>query len=159
MIDEKKKFNYEINFLRFVSVSFVFLYHLQFDLFAKGFLGVDIFFIISGYLISSILLKDNSILKFYVNRLNRILPSLISIILIIIFFSYFILSPVQEKNLWQSISSLSLFVSHYFFYFEGGYFGLSNLEKPLLHTWSISIEVIFYLFSPLIVYLFFKKSI
>lgn len=159
MTYQKKIFNYEINFLRFVSVSLVFLYHLQLDLFAKGFLGVDIFFIISGYLISSILLKDNSILNFYVNRLNRILPSLICVILIIIFFSYFILSPVQEKNLWQSISSLSLFVSNYFFYFEGGYFGLSNLEKPLLHTWSISIEVIFYLISPLIVYLFFKKSI
>lgn len=158
MID-KKNFNLEINFLRFISVSLVFLYHLQLDLFSKGFLGVDIFFIISGYLISSLLLKNNSILDFYINRLNRIFPSLITVILIIIFFSYFILSPVQEKNLWQSISSLTLFVSNYFFYLEGGYFGLANLEKPLLHSWSISIEVIFYLFSPLFVYLFFKKSL
>lgn len=159
MIDKKKNFNLEINFLRFISVSLVFLYHLQLDLFSKGFLGVDIFFIISGYLISSLLLKNNSILDFYINRLNRIFPSLITVILIIIFFSYFILSPVQEKNLWQSISSLSLFVSNYFFYLEGGYFGLANLEKPLLHSWSISIEVIFYLFSPIFAYQFFKKSL
>ena len=104
-----KKINYEINFLRVISILIVFLYHLQLDLFEKGFLGVDIFFIISGYLISSILNNNNTIIDFYIERLNRIFPSLISIIFITIIICYFILSPVQEKNLWQSISSLSLF--------------------------------------------------
>ena len=126
-----KKINYEINFLRVISILIVFLYHLQLDLFEKGFLGVDIFFIISGYLISSILNNNNTIIDFYIERLNRIFPSLISIIFITIIICYFILSPVQEKNLWQSISSLSLFVSNYFFYNEGGYFGLSNFILDL----------------------------
>ncbi len=164
------KLNYrpEIDFLRAIAVSAVIIYHAKIYifgdlLFAGGFLGVDIFFVISGYLISSLIFqeldkeKKFSFKRFYERRARRILPALIFVILICLPFSWIYILPTSFIDFAKSILFSLGFSSNFYFYFTGLEYGAeSGLLKPLLHTWSLAIEEQFYLIFPLIFFLIFK---
>ena len=143
----------EIQFLRAVSVVLVILF--QFDLFGfkGGFVGVDIFFTISGFLITSILLKEKkfSLVEFYFKRAKRILPTLYLVIVASAALGYFILSPLHFERLIDSSKFSLLALSNYFFYQEAGYFDHDKLFKPLLHTWSLAVEIQYYIIWPIII--------
>ena len=150
------KYRAEIDGLRAVAVLPVILFHAGFEWFGGGFVGVDVFFVISGYLITTILIEDVksntfSIVKFYQRRARRILPALITVCLATIPFSYIYLDPVSFTDFGRSLLSVSVFISNVYFALSGGYFAEHVAAKPLLHTWSLSVEEQFYVVFPLIV--------
>lgn len=153
----------EVDGLRAIAVVSVILYHakmniLEVPLFQGGFLGVDIFFVISGYLITSIILKEIyvkgifSFANFYERRARRIFPALYIVILASIFFANHILLPGSFNEYKASIYSVLGFISNIFFYREElEYFAQSGLDKPFLHTWSLAIEEQYYILFPIVV--------
>lgn len=152
----------DIDCLRAISVISVILYHYKFSFFTGGYLGVDIFFVISGFLITSIILKEIStkqfsILNFYERRIRRIYPLLIFVILVTYFLFEIIFLEVEIKKLLNSIISNIFFYANFFFQGTGSYFSPLNEHQPLLHTWSLSIEEQFYLIFPFFLFIFFKK--
>ena len=158
----KLSYRPEIDGLRAISVIAVVFYHVEIffndtKLFSGGFIGVDIFFVISGYLITSIIIKEIystngfSLLNFYKRRARRILPALFGMIAISIIFAWTYLTPTSFMQYSKSILSSIFFFSNYFFYFEGLVYNAENsLLKPLLHTWSLSVEEQFYIIFPLL---------
>jgi len=164
------KLNYrpEIDGLRALAVISVVLYHAKFsifnfNIFSGGFLGVDIFFVISGYLITLIILKELSISKkfsfinFYERRVRRIIPAFFFILIFISPLAWLILLPFDYIVYAKSNISAALFYSNYFFWKDQlVYASESALLKPLLHTWSLSIEEQFYILFPLIFIFFWK---
>lgn len=144
----------EIDGLRAIAVGSVVLYHAGFSTLSGGFVGVDIFFVISGYLITSILLKDLdagqfSYRKFYERRARRILPALIVVLIATVCVSPFALMPSQFDHVpFEALSAL-LFVSNIYLWTQSGYFMPTSGEYPLLHMWSLGIEEQFYIFAPL----------
>ncbi len=130
------------------------LFHAGFALFSGGFVGVDVFFVISGYLITTILIEDIennrfSIVNFYERRARRILPALFFIMLICIPLVLFLMLPNQVEYFSRSLIAVSLFVSNILFWRESGYFDAAAEEKPLLHTWSLAVEEQYYLLFPI----------
>jgi peptidoglycan/LPS O-acetylase OafA/YrhL len=151
----------EIDGLRALAVIPVVLYHAGFGLFSGGFLGVDVFFVISGYLITTIILDDFdndnfSILKFYQRRIRRILPVLILVIIFCTFFSFILMTRTEIGIFSQSVISTIFFFSNFFFWKTSPYFQSESELIPLLHTWSLSIEEQFYLFFPLVLIIIYK---
>lgn len=159
------KYRPEIDGLRAVAVLSVLFFHLEFSKFSGGFVGVDIFFVISGYLITKILKKDFdrqsfSLFEFYDRRIRRIFPALYVVLLASSIFAYLFLMPNVFQSFCKSLVSSVLFYSNFFFWRETGYFDLASEFKPLLHTWSLSIEEQFYLLYPTFLFLIhrnFKK--
>lgn len=159
----------EIDGLRTVAVLSVILYHSNFNLFGQnpikgGFLGVDIFFVISGYLITSILLtgfesKHLNLVKFYERRARRILPILLFVITISIPFSWLLLLPSEfQKYSWQTLYSI-FSVSNFYFWTEDSYWAEESKSEPFLHTWSLGVEEQFYLFMPLLILFIINKNL
>jgi peptidoglycan/LPS O-acetylase OafA/YrhL len=158
----------EIDGLRAIAVLSVIFFHSNksignFILFSGGFLGVDIFFVISGYLITSIILNEINVTQnfsfknFYQRRARRILPALLFVIFFSIFFAYLFLLASDFNDYIKSIFYSLFFTSNYFFYFSGElYDATPSLLKPFLHTWSLSVEEQFYLLYPVILYFSFK---
>ena len=156
----------EIDTLRAISVFAVIIYHAGFYdklFFPGGYLGVDIFFVISGYLISKLILKEIfktkkfNIKKFYERRARRILPALIFVTITTLIFSFLILLPSSLVNFANSVISSLGFLSNYYFYFSGQeYASESSLLKPLLHTWSLSVEEQFYIIFPILIIIIYK---
>tara|TARA_X000000950_G_C13868624_1_gene641935 strand:- start:15 stop:1919 length:1905 start_codon:yes stop_codon:yes gene_type:complete len=151
----------EIDGLRALAVIPVVFFHAGFILFSGGYVGVDVFFVISGYLISSIILNEKndskfSILNFYERRARRILPPLFFVMLICIPFAWFWMAPHQLKDFFQSLVATSLFSSNLFFFLETDYFNDFSETAPLLHTWSLAVEEQFYLFFPIIIILLWR---
>jgi len=168
------KINYrpEIDGLRAIAVSVVILYHAQINIFDTkifegGFIGVDIFFVISGYLITSLILKELestgsfSFRYFYERRARRILPALIVVILASLPAAWLLLVPGNFIEFTKSILYSLGFSSNFYFHFSGLQYGAEDaLLKPLLHTWSLSVEEQYYILFPivlLIVFKFFRK--
>lgn len=158
------KYRIEINFLRFISITGVLFYHANFNFLRGGFLGVDLFFVISGFLISYKIFDDLenkkfTFLKFYIARVRRILPalyfSMIASVLIVLFF-YF---PKDVQDFKDSIFYTLFFVSNIYFWNNINYFSPEIDTRILAHTWSLAIEEQFYFFIPLIIYLFYKFNI
>lgn len=148
------KYRAEIDGLRAIAVVPVILFHAGFELFSGGFVGVDVFFVISGYLITTILIEDIedkrfSIINFYERRARRILPALFSVMLFCIPFAWISMFPSQMKDFSQSLAAVSLFSSNILFWRESGYFDAAAEEKPLLHTWSLAVEEQYYVFFPI----------
>lgn len=144
----------EIDGLRAVAVLPVILFHAGFGSFAGGFVGVDVFFVISGYLITSIILADMDegkfrISTFYERRARRILPALFLVMAACIPFAFMWLLPRDLKDFFQSIVAVSTFSSNILFWRESGYFDVAAELKPLLHTWSLAVEEQYYIFFPL----------
>jgi peptidoglycan/LPS O-acetylase OafA/YrhL len=152
----------EIDGLRSLAILPVIFYHAGFSLFRGGFVGVDIFFVISGYLITGILLTDLtngefSLLRFYERRIRRILPALLVVLLLTITVSGFYLLPAEYKILGQSVIASVLFAANIYHYLKGNdYFGLDADQNPLLHLWSLAVEEQFYLIFPLVLYQFHR---
>lgn len=153
----RKEYIQEIDSLRALAVISVILFHLDTTWLPGGFLGVDVFFVISGFLITSILLKETEkerkkyFYDFYLRRTRRIAPTLLLVILTTILASYFILLPENLSDLGESSLASSLFVSNIYFYLNTGYFDAPTNTLPLLHTWSLSVEEQFYIIWPVII--------
>lgn len=148
------KYRAEIDGLRAIAVIPVILFHAGFELFSGGFVGVDLFFVISGYLITTILIEDLdgqrfSVFNFYERRARRILPALFFVILVCIPFAWVWMLPNQMKDFSQSLVAVGLFASNVLFWLESGYFDPVAEEKPLLHTWSLAAEEQYYLLFPI----------
>jgi peptidoglycan/LPS O-acetylase OafA/YrhL len=144
----------EIDGLRALAVLPVILYHAGLPGIDGGFLGVDVFFVISGFLITTILLKDLengrfSLWTFYERRARRILPALFFVILVCLPFAWIWMFPKELRDFGQSIVATSFFISNVLFWKETNYFNASSELKPLLHTWSLAVEEQFYIFFPL----------
>lgn len=148
----------DIDGLRALAVILVLIVH-AFPLSLKnGYIGVDIFFVISGYLITKILLTqiktgNFSLLNFYIQRANRIFPSLILVLFTCTVFGGLTLYANEFKLLGRSVAAGAGFVANINYYFEGGYWDISSKLKPLLHLWSLGVEEQFYLFWPIILWL------
>ena len=148
------KYRAEIDGLRALAVVPVILFHAGFELFSGGFVGVDVFFVISGYLITTILIEDLenqrfSIVNFYERRARRILPALFFVMLVCLPFAWMWMLPSQMKDFSQSLIAVSLFASNVLFWRESGYFDAAAEEKPLLHTWSLAVEEQYYVLFPI----------
>lgn len=144
----------EIDGLRALAVVPVILFHAGLSTFSGGFVGVDVFFVISGYLITSILLADLergdfSIARFYERRARRILPALFLVMACCIPFAWAWMLPDEWHDFSQSLVAVVLFVSNILFWREEGYFAPVAELKPLLHTWSLAVEEQYYLLFPL----------
>ena len=158
----------EIDGLRAVAVVAVILYHAQitfFDhqTFKGGFIGVDIFFVISGYLITSIILKELittgsfSFKYFYERRIRRILPALLFVMLVSLPFAWIYLLPSSFVGFSKSILYSLGFSSNFYFFYSGQVYGdTSGLLKPFLHTWSLSVEEQYYIIFPIVLLIAFK---
>ncbi|MDB2476841.1 acyltransferase [Alphaproteobacteria bacterium] len=156
-----QKYLPHIDGLRAVAVLPVLFFHAGIGLFSGGYVGVDVFFVISGYLITSILLAEIeqnnfSILTFYERRARRILPALFLVVLISSLAAFVIMRPTELIQFGRSLIAVSLFVSNILFWREAGYFETSSEEKPLLHTWSLAVEEQYYLLFPLFLLLAFR---
>jgi peptidoglycan/LPS O-acetylase OafA/YrhL len=144
----------EIDGLRSIAVLPVLLFHAGFQTFSGGFVGVDIFFVISGYLITSIILKEKlednfQLVNFYERRARRILPALFLIMFFCIPFAFAFMTPSELKDFALSLGATSLFGSNILFWQDAGYFAGPNELKPLLHTWSLAVEEQYYIIFPL----------
>lgn len=145
----------EIDGLRAVAVLPVILFHAGSTLFSGGYVGVDIFFVISGYLITDILLKDLeggkfSIARFYERRARRILPALTVVVLCSLPAAWFLLLPETMEQFAASVAGVGSFTSNFVFWLQSGYFDEAAELKPLLHTWSLAVEEQYYIVYPLL---------
>jgi peptidoglycan/LPS O-acetylase OafA/YrhL len=147
------RYRADIDGLRAVAVIAVLGYHLKVAAFRGGFVGVDVFFVISGYLISGIILKDLaagkfSIASFYERRVQRILPALIALLLGASMLAYLYLLPAELMSFAKSLLAALLSSSNFYFWKHSGYFSAPVETIPLIHTWSLAVEEQFYLFLP-----------
>ena len=153
----------EIDGIRALAVSAVIIFHAELNLLPSGFLGVDVFFVISGYLITQIIYKGLqsqtfSLRDFYTRRAFRILPTLYLMTIVSLPFAWKLLLPVEMIKFCESLTGLSLFASNVSFYKQSGYFESSASLKPLLHTWSLAVEEQFYFLFPLLCLTIFRLS-
>lgn len=152
------KYRPEIDGLRALAVVPVILFHAGFGLFGGGFVGVDVFFVISGYLITTILMEDLendrfSIVDFYERRARRILPALFLVLTVCMALAWILMLPRQMMEFSKSVIAVIFFVSNVLFWRESGYFDTEAEEKPLLHTWSLAVEEQYYLLFPVFLFL------
>ncbi|MCX6966284.1 MAG: acyltransferase family protein [Verrucomicrobia bacterium] len=150
------KLNYraDIDGLRAIAVLGVVLFHARLG-FPGGFVGVDVFFVISGYLITSIILKDIqagcfSLAAFWDRRIRRIFPALFTVIVATSIVGWFVLLPTDMVDFGKSIAAQTFFGGNVFFWWNAGYFDAAATSKPLLHTWSLAVEEQYYLLVPLL---------
>lgn len=144
----------EVDGLRALAVLPVILFHAGTPGFEGGFVGVDIFFVISGYLITSIILTEKtegrfSLTGFYARRIRRLLPALFTVMLVCLPFAWFWMTPPKLEFFGRSIVAVLLFVSNVLFWRESGYFADAAEENVLLHTWSLAVEEQYYMLFPL----------
>ena len=154
-------FRYDINGLRAIAVLAVVIFHFNPQWLPGGFAGVDVFFVISGFLMTSIIfsgVEKNTfnLFKFYNARANRIVPVLAAMSAVLLVFGWFYLIPTDYRDLGRQVEKSSLFISNLLFAKGGGYFDTAEHTKWLLHTWSLSVEWQFYIFFPIII-IFLKK--
>jgi len=155
------KYRPEIDGLRSLAVLPIILFHAGFTQFSGGFVGVDIFFVISGYLITTIILSEKekgtfSLVTFYERRARRILPALFLVLFSSFLFAWWWLPPVDMVDFSQSLVAVSTFVSNILFWRETGYWGVENELKPLLHTWSLAVEEQYYVLFPIFLTLMWR---
>jgi len=152
----------DIDGLRAFAVLSVVVYHAFPMLLEAGFIGVDIFFVISGYLISGIILNalqqgTFSLWDFYSRRIRRIFPALIVVLTAVLIFGWFTLLPDEYRALGKHVFGGAAFISNFFFWQEAGYFDVAARAKPLLHLWSLGIEEQFYIVFPLLLWCCAKR--
>tara|TARA_X000000950_G_C13873360_1_gene643830 strand:+ start:71 stop:2086 length:2016 start_codon:yes stop_codon:yes gene_type:complete len=148
------KYRAEIDGLRALAVLPVILFHAGFERFSGGYVGVDVFFVISGYLITTIIISEMiegkfSIVNFYERRARRILPALFFVMAACLPFAWLWLTPNDLKDFGQSLVAVATFSSNILFWMESGYFDTAAELKPLLHTWSLAVEEQYYILFPI----------
>jgi len=168
MVDQNKhlthpKYRPDIDGLRAIAVLSVVVFHSFPRLISGGFIGVDIFFVISGFLISEIIFSNLehdsfSLKEFYRRRIRRIFPALILVLFSCLFFGWFVLLADEDKQLGKHIVGGAGFISNVVFWRESGYFDNAAVMKPLLHLWSLAIEEQFYFFWPLLLAVVWKQK-
>jgi peptidoglycan/LPS O-acetylase OafA/YrhL len=151
-------FRYDINGLRAIAVIGVVLFHFNANILPGGFAGVDIFFVISGFLMTriifnSILSNSFSLVSFYLARFYRIVPALTILSVVLLVFGWFYLPPLDYFSLGKHVLSSLFFISNFIYFNEIGYFDAESHEKWLLHTWSLSVEWQFYIIYPIFIML------
>mgnify|MGYP005708222981 FL=1 len=158
------KYRAEIDGLRALAVLPVILFHAGFEWVSGGFVGVDVFFVISGYLITTIIISEMaegkfSIVNFYERRARRILPMLFFVMLACLPFAWLWLNPNDLQNFGDSLFAVSTFSSNILFLLRGGYFDTAAELKPLLHTWSLAVEEQYYILFPIFLILTWRLGI
>ena len=158
------KYRAEIDGLRALAVLPVILFHAGFDWFSGGFVGVDVFFVISGYLITTIIISEMaegkfSIFNFFERRARRILPALFFVVAACLPFAWLWLTPNDLKDFGQSLVAVSTFSANIFLWLESGYFDTAAELKPLLHTWSLAVEEQYYILFPIFIMLAWKLGV
>lgn len=159
----KTRFRKDINGLRAIAVLAVIIFHFNHEWLPGGFAGVDVFFVISGYLMTGIIFRgiechNLNILKFYLARAKRIIPALLVVCAIILIIGWFFFVPIDYADAAKHALSSIFFVSNFVYWSEAGYFDASSLDKVLLHTWSLSAEWQFYVIYPIALYFVSKFS-
>lgn len=154
----------DIDGLRAIAVLAVIFYHLGWSVFSGGFVGVDIFLVISGYLITGIVRRHLSqqrfsLPRFYLRRIKRLLPALLVTVALSFIPAYVLLPPPELKQMAGSAVAALLSVANLFFWSGSGYFESDAISQPLLHTWSLGVEEQFYLVWPLVLLLLMPLSI
>ncbi|WP_342455965.1 acyltransferase family protein [Variovorax sp. S12S4] len=149
------KYRPDIDGLRAIAVASVVIYHAFPGVLPGGFIGVDIFFVISGFLISTILLQsqvagDFSYRDFYARRIRRIFPALILVLLATLCFGWYMLLSDEFAQLGKQVTGGAAFFANFVFWADAGYFDTAAETKPLLHLWSLGIEEQFYIFWPVL---------
>ena len=157
------KYRPEIDGLRAVAVVLVLLFHAGWRALAGGFVGVDVFFVISGYLITQIVIADAeaarfSVAGFYERRARRILPALFTVVAACVMAGIFLMAPSQLKGLAESVAAVALSASNFLFFRTTGYFDGGVEALPLIHTWSLAVEEQFYLLFPILVTLLWRRA-
>jgi peptidoglycan/LPS O-acetylase OafA/YrhL len=152
----------DIQGLRALAILPVVLYHAKKSWMPGGFVGVDIFFVISGYLITRILLREIelgrfSIFNFYERRIKRIFPALTLVLLLTIIMGVWLLPPEDLSKLGKSSIATMVFASNLYFFKTTNYFADSADLQPLLHTWSLSVEEQFYILFPVILWMAYRR--
>lgn len=155
------KYRSEIDGLRAIAVLPVIFFHAGLEFLSGGYVGVDVFFVISGYLITSIILSEIeqgkfSLANFYERRARRILPALFVVMLVSLPFAWLWLLPSDMKDFARSLIAVPLFSSNILFWQESGYWGTANELKPMLHTWSLAVEEQYYIFFPIFLMILWK---
>jgi peptidoglycan/LPS O-acetylase OafA/YrhL len=155
----------DIDGLRAIAVCIVIFFHFGIPGFSGGFIGVDVFFVLSGYLIGSIILhqlKNNkfSFTRFYFRRVRRLFPVFAVVLIVTTIAAYRLMLPNDFREYGQSVIASSVYLSNILFYMEAGYFDTASHLKPLLHTWSLSVEEQFYIVFPILAWLIYliKKN-
>ncbi len=154
----------DIDGLRAVAILPVVLFHAGMPGLSGGYVGVDVFFVISGFLITSIIRDELgkghfTVAGFYERRVRRILPAFFAMMAVCVPLAALTLYPHQYLAFARSTIAASLFVSSFLFRSEDGYFDLESEQKPLLHTWSLSVEEIFYIVFPLLLLVLHRRSL
>lgn len=148
-------FRKDINSLRGIAVLLVVLYHFKIEGFNAGFIGVDVFFVVSGFLMTKIIYEKMvtqkfSLFNFYIDRVYRIVPALLFLILILLLIGWFCFFPLEYKQFAKESVAAFLFLSNILFWMQNGYFTTTSEELFLLHTWSLSVEWQFYILYPIV---------
>ena len=151
----------EIDGIRCIAISTVLFFHYSIPGFSGGFIGVDVFFVVSGYLITRNILREIelgrfSLAGFYTRRIRRIYPSFLATAIVVLIAGFLIMPPSMFENTARASIYSSLFASNIFFWMQVGYFDAEKYTKPLLHTWSLGIEEQFYLFWPIAILLLLR---
>ena len=153
----RRDYREDIDWLRAIAVLAVVAFHFEAPAVFGGFVGVDIFFVISGYLITGIIQSELqtgsfSFAQFYERRVRRLLPALYAMVALTAIPSFHYLLTSERQEFFRSIAAVVTFTSNFFFWFQTGYFDHAAVEKPLLHTWSLAVEEQFYLALPLLLW-------
>lgn len=160
-----KAYRSEINGLRCIAVLAVVFYHFGVPRITGGFVGVDVFFVISGFLIGGILWRELvssgriALGRFYLRRLRRLAPAYFAMIIVSLLFGYAILLPFEFREFGKSIIASTVYLSNVLFFRQAGYFDTAAEEKTLLHTWSLSVEEQFYIFLPVLILLVGRRHL
>ncbi|MEH6589146.1 MAG: acyltransferase family protein [Halioglobus sp.] len=164
MKPESRQYRPEIDGLRAIAVLSVLMFHLDVSYFSGGFVGVDIFFVISGFLITGLITTEIadkgefSFRQFYIRRGRRLFPALLVTVVTVFLLSALLFSPDRFERTSGAVIASIFSLSNFYFWNEAGYFDVEAATKPLLHTWSLSVEEQFYLFWPAFIVLLLRGS-